>query len=90
MSLVVIYSVGQEAAADTYLSFCNLNCPEHATDPNAIWYRNNIVDAYGQRVVAYLGPGGRGDITEEPEGGEEARGIGVLQEGFDPPPEEEF
>lgn len=84
MSLVVIFAVGQEAAANTYLTFCNANSPD-APDP---WYRNNVVDAHGQRVVGYLGPGGRSDITEEPSGGEAARGVGVLQEGYDPPEEE--
>lgn len=87
MSLVVIFAVGQETAADTYLDFTNdpLNCPD------APFY-DVRVDAYGQRVVAYLGPGGfvwNGLPFPEPEGGVAARGVGVLQEGYDPPEEDE-
>jgi hypothetical protein len=89
MSIVVIFAVGQESAADTYLAFCNANNPDLVADPNATWYPPDWVDAHGQRVVAFLGPGGRSDITEEPEGGEAARGVGVLQEGFDHPVSED-
>lgn len=81
MSLVVIFPVGKETEADAYLAWCNTNCP----DPP--WYPPGRVDAYGQRVVGYLGPGGyiwNGEPFPEPEGGEAARADGVLQEGFDP------
>lgn len=79
MSLVVIFPVGKEASADSYLAFCNANNPD--TTPGAIWYFPDRVDKYGQRVVAYLGPGGfiwNGEPYPEPEGGEEARADGVL------------
>lgn len=83
MSRVVIYAVGQEAAADTYLAFCNLHNPD--TTPGAQWYPPDWVDAHGQRVVGYLGPGGQWNAGDwpEPEGGVEARGVGVLMEDFD-------
>jgi hypothetical protein len=81
MSLVVIFAVGQEAAADTYLDFVNdpANCPD-------VPFYDERVDRYGQRVVAYLGPGGfiwNSQPFPEPEGGVEARSVGVLQEGYD-------
>jgi hypothetical protein len=88
MSIVVIFPVGKEASADAYLAWCNIHNPDLPYEPNAIWYWPDRVDKYGQRVVAYLGPGGRLDITEEPEGGETLRADGVLQEGYDMPPEE--
>lgn len=84
MSLVVIFAVGQEAAADTYLAFCNANNPDTTSDQ---WYPPNYVDGHGQRVVGYLGPGGfiwNSVPFPEPAGGVAARGVGVLQEGFDP------
>lgn len=83
MSLVVIFAVGQETAADTYLTFCNANNPD--TDSTQ-WYPPDWFDAHGQRVVGYLGPGGfvwNGLPFPEPAGGATARGVGVLQEGFD-------
>lgn len=83
MSLVVIYAVGQETAADTYLIFCNAHNPDTESEQ---WYPNDRVDAHGQRVVGYLGPGGfiwNSVPFPEPEGGVEARGVGVLQEGYD-------
>jgi hypothetical protein len=88
MSLVVIYAVGQEAAADTYLAFCNANQPDQEAGE---WYPDDWTDRHGQRVVGYLGPGGfiwNNEPFPEPEGGEAARGVGVLQEGFDGPIEE--
>jgi hypothetical protein len=41
-------------------------------------------------VVGYLGPGGQwnGGDWPEPEGGVEARGVGVLQDGYDTPDED--
>jgi hypothetical protein len=83
MSLVVLYAVGQESAADAYLAFCNLNNPD--TTPEATWYPDDWTDRYGQRVVGYLGPGGQwnGGDWPEPSGGVEARGPGVLQDGYD-------
>ena len=77
MSLLVVFPVGQEAAADAYLDFCNLNTPDTSSD----FYVNDRVDVHGQRVVAYMGPGGfiwNGEPFPEPLGGEEARSAGVL------------
>jgi hypothetical protein len=87
MSLYVAYAVGQEAAAATYLAFCEANNPDEA--PGAVWSPPGLVDRHGQRVVGYLGPGGQwnGGDWPEPEGGEEARGVGVLQDGYDMPVE---
>jgi hypothetical protein len=83
MSLVVIYALGQEAAADAYLAFCNANNPD--ASPGAQWYPPDWKDRHGQRVVGYLGPDGQWNAGDwpEPEGGEAARGPGVLQDGFD-------
>jgi hypothetical protein len=83
MSLVVIYAIGFEEEADTYLDFCNLHNPD--TTPNAQWYPDNWTDRHGQRVVGYLGPGGQwnGGNWPEPTDGLAARGPGVLQDGFD-------
>lgn len=88
MSLVVIYAVGQEDAADVYLEFCNLHNPDPT--PGATWYPPNRVDKYGQRVVGYLGPGGQwnGGDWPEPEGGEAARGVGVLSDTVEWPEED--
>jgi hypothetical protein len=83
MSLVVIFAVGQETAADTYLAFANTNNPDTEA---AQFYPNDRFDVHGQRVVGYLGPGGfiwNSEPFPEPEGGVEARGVGVLQEGYD-------
>lgn len=76
---VVIFPVGKETSADTYLSFCNTNNPD--AGPDTIWYEPDRVDKFGQRVVAYLGPTGfdwMGLPFPEPEGGEAARADGVL------------
>lgn len=83
MSIVVLFAVGQEAAADTYLAWANVNNPDTTS---SAWYPANRVDAHGQRVVGYLGVGGfiwNNEPFPEPEGGVEARGVGVLQEGYD-------
>lgn len=83
-SLVVIFPVSKEAEADAYLLFCQSNNPNE--DPMDNWYPGDRVDAHGQRVVGYMGPGGGvTTISVEPVGGHEARADGVLQEGYDPP-----
>lgn len=89
MSLVVIFPVGQEAAADVYLAFCNQHNPDSA--PGSIWYEDDIVDRHGQRVVGYLGPEGQwnGGDWPEPAGGEAARAAGVLSSTVDWPEEDE-
>lgn len=89
MSLVCIFAVGQEAAADTYLAFCNANNPD--TTPGADWFPPGYTDYHGQRVVGYLGPKGEWNSGDwpEPEGGVEARGPGVLRDGFDTPPDDD-
>jgi hypothetical protein len=74
---LVVFPVGKEASADDYLAFCNANNPDVGSD----WYPNDRVDAYGQRVVAYLGPTGfdwNGAPYPEPSGGPAARADGVL------------
>ena len=78
MSKVVIFADGQEAAADLYLAWCNAHNPD--PEPGAIWYLADAVDAEGRRVVGYLGPGGQwnGGDWPEPDGGEAARGTGML------------
>jgi len=88
MSTLVIFAVGQEAAADTYLAWCNANNPDKTE--GAQWYPPDTVDAHGQRVVGYLGPSGfiwNDEPFPEPEGGAEARGVGVLSPTVDWPNE---
>jgi hypothetical protein len=79
-SLVVIFPVGKETSADGYLDFVNTNNPDSGD------FYDVRFDRHGQRVVAYMGPGGfvwNSEPYPEPEGGEEARADGVLQEGYD-------
>lgn len=76
MSLLVIFPVGKEAAANTYLAFVN----DPANCPDAPFY-DVRTDKYGQRVVGYLGPGGflwNGEPFPEPVGGPAARADGVI------------
>jgi len=85
MSIVVIFAIGQEDAADAYLSFVNAQAPDPPFDSIRF-------DKWGQRVVGYLGPGGyvwNSEPYPEPEGGVAARSVGVLQDGYDQPEEEE-
>jgi len=83
MSRVVIFPVGKEAEADSYLAFCNANNPD--TTPGAQWWPANWIDAHGQRYVGYLGPLGQwnGGNWPEPAGGEAARADGVLSDKVD-------
>lgn len=86
MSLVVLFPVGKEAYADAYLGFCNANNPDNS--PNTVWYLATAIDKYGQRVVAYMGPGGfvwNGEPFPEPDGGAEARSEGVLSNAVEWP-----
>jgi hypothetical protein len=86
MSLVVIFPVGQDTAATNYLSFIETNC-----EPGYVpWDDPSKRDKYGQRVVGYYGPGGQaGGELVALDGDEAARAAGVLQDGFDPPEEED-
>lgn len=76
---VVIFPSGKQAAALAYLDFCNQHNPD--TTPGAIWSYCRE-DAFGQWVVAYLGPpfvyGGQ--LVAEPAGGVAARADGVLHD----------
>lgn len=87
MSDLVVFPVGKETEADSYLAFCNANNPD-APSP---WYDNTRVDKYGQRVVGYLGPTGflwNNQPFPEPSGGEAARVDGVLSSTVEWPEEE--
>lgn len=88
MSLVVLFPAGKEASADAYLTWCNSHNPD--TTPGAIWYMPDRVDAHGQRVVGYLGPGfmWNGEDFPEPVGGPAARADGVLSTTVDWPIED--
>lgn len=76
---VVIFPAGKESAAQAYLAWCNPRNPD--TTPGAVWsYCRN--DAFGQWVVAYLGPPfvyGGAEISE-PAGGPAMRADGVLHD----------
>lgn len=77
MADAVVFPVGKEAEALSYLAWCNQNSPD-APDP---WYANNKFDKYGRQVIGYLGPTGfvyNNQPYPEPEGGPEARADGVL------------
>ncbi len=89
MRLVVIFPVGKEAEADSYLAFCETHNPDET--PGATWYYPDAVDKWGQRVVAFLGPEGltwNGEPYPEPDGGEVARADGVLSAAVEWPDEE--
>lgn len=89
MSDVVIFPVGKEDEADAYLAFCNTHNPDVSASN---WYYPDIVDKYGQRVVAYLGPTGfiwNGAPFPEPVGGPAARADGVLNGNVEWPEEDE-
>lgn len=57
MSLLVLFPVGKEAGADTYLTACNAAW-KIVSPGDDNWYPNDTVDVHGQRYVGYLGPGG--------------------------------
>lgn len=87
MSDVVIFPVGKEASADSYLAFCNANYPDTDSDE---FYASDRVDKYGQRVVGYLGPTGyiwNGEPFPEPAGGPAARADGTLNASVEWPEE---
>jgi hypothetical protein len=74
---VVVFPIGKESSALSYLAFCNANNP----DVGSPWYPNNRFDRYGQQVIGFLGPEGfdwNGVPFPEPTGGAAARVDGVL------------
>lgn len=76
---LVIFPAGKQASAQAYLTWCNARNPD--TTPGAVWslLKN---DAFGQWVVAYLGPPWvyAGAEVPEPAGGPAMRADGVLHD----------
>ena len=86
MADVIIFPVGKEVEALSYLAWCDQNNPDSGS-----WYPNNRFDKFGQQVIAYLGPTGfiwNNEPFPEPAGGEAARADGVLSSIVEWPEEE--
>lgn len=87
---VVIFPEGKLTEANAYRVWTNdaARNPFHPDDFN---YPEPKLDAFGQHVLAFLGPPFTWDavVIPEPEGGPAMRADGVLHSSYVWPPEEE-
>ena len=84
----MIFPVGMETEANTYLAACNAANPDNG---GGDWYYPDVTDVYGQRVVAKLGAPWKynGVVFEEPANLAGLRSMAVEHELWVAPPEEE-